>query len=371
MKIGLLLPGSSTHPLIPHNFMGGLNAALAAHQQADQFEFFTAFIGFGTDEALISKEAEMLFMTKQIDLLIVFADEPKIQRLYALVNALKKQLIVVNHGAQFNSRNNSNYIAWHTLNGILSTSLTGTEAKKYSDEAIMVTSFYDGGYSLMQTMVDAFLTKEDGLSANFVLSHLLREFDATPVKNFLLKHKKPLLCALSGDLVEEFFKQMNDLEGAGEVKIYASPVLIEETNLLTAEINFPIAGFTCWHPHINTEENLKLLSSFEQVNGRAADAVAALGWDTALILFHIKNSKQKDNQAFIGLDMTAAKGKLNFDPDTNRFLSSQYLANYTPGNKFEYSASLSQTDILSAWKNITAAHPNGTNAGWINTYLCS
>ncbi|WP_316805394.1 ABC transporter substrate-binding protein [Pedobacter nototheniae] len=371
MKIGLLLPGSSTHPLIPHNFMGGINAALAAHQQADQFEIFSAFIGFGTDEKLISKEAEELFMMKQIEVLIVFGDEPKIQRLYPLANALKKQIIIVNHGAQFNSLNNGDYVAYHTLNTVVSAYLTGEVAKKNSDKALMVSSFYDGGYSIMQAMVDAFLTNEDSLAGSFILSYLLKDFDTSALRQSLEKDKKPMLCNLSGDLVEAFFKQMNSLEGAEAVKIFASSILVGEAAVLESAINFPVTGYTCWHPEIKTGENKKLVETFEAANGRAADAVAALGWDTALILLHVKNSQQKGNACFANLDIEAAKGKLSFDSVTNRFLSSQYLANYLPGNKFQYSDSLNYAEILSAWKNITAAYPDGTSAGWVNTYLCS
>nr|WP_199159100.1 hypothetical protein [Pedobacter sp. ASV2] len=371
MKIGLLLPGSSTHPLLPHNLVGGINAALSTYQLTDQFEFFTAFIGFGTDENLISKEANELFMMKQIDVLIVFADEPKIQKLYPLANALKKQLIIVNHGAQFNALNNGDYVAYHTLNGVLSSYLTGNEAKKNYEKALIVSSFYDGGYSIMQSMVDGFLTSEEELIGNFILKHVLKEFDTSVLKQSLIADKNPLLCALSGDLVEAFFNQMNDLEGAETVKIFASSVLVEETSLFDSQINFPITGYTCWHPNIETTENAKLTAAFEAANGRAANAVAALGWDTALILMHIKNSQQKGNACFAGLNIEAAKGKLTFDTHTNRFISSQYLVNYEPGGKFQYSDSLNDAEILSAWENIINKHPDGADAGWVNTYLCS
>lgn len=371
MKIGLLLPGSSTHPLLPHNFMGGLNAAISAHGLKDQFELFTAFIGFGTDENLINNEANDLFLMKQIDVLIVFADEPKVQKLYPLANALKKQIIIVNHGAKFNLLNQGDYVAFHTLNEIISSHLTGNEAKKNYNKALMVSSFYDGGYSVIQSMVDGFLTSEDGLAGNFILNHILKDFDTSALKQSLVKEKNPLLCALSGDLVEAFFKQMNDLEGAEEVKIFASSVLLEETSLLDSPINFPIMGYTCWHPNIKTAENAKLIEGFETASGRAANAVAALGWDTALILMHIKNSGQKGNASFADLNMEAAKGTLTFDVDTNRFISSQYFAKYEPGSKFEYSDSINDAGVLSAWKNITTKHPEGTNAGWVNTYLCS
>lgn len=352
--------------------MDGINAALSSHKRESQFEFFTALIGFGTDENLINREAELLFITKQIEVLIVFADEPKVQKLYTLVNALKKQLIVVNHGAQFNVGDQGKYVSFHTLNGTLSSYLTGKEATRYDEEAVMVSSFYDGGYSLMQSMIDAFLTKEDGLRANFIFSHLQEEFDTTGLREFLNQHQKQLLCALSGKLVNTFFEQLQDLSGSEDVKLFVTPVMLEESALISHRVNFQLIGYTAWHRGIDSEENTKLLEAFANIQGRSVDAVAALGWDTVLILFNILDKGQIDNTGFEGLCLNGAKGEIYYDAKTNHFLSGQYLMSNQPGHgEFTYTKSLDQADVLSAWQNITAAHPNGTNAGWINTYLCS
>ncbi len=48
MKVGVLLPKSTTIPLIAHDFMGGLESYVDVHKIKDQFQFTSESIGFGT-----------------------------------------------------------------------------------------------------------------------------------------------------------------------------------------------------------------------------------------------------------------------------------------------------------------------------------
>lgn len=370
MKVGILLPNSTTHPLIPHNFMGGINGAIELHGKHD-FEIFTSSIGFGANAQLIVSAAEELLMIKQVDVLIAFADEPAVERLYPTMNALKKQLIVVNHGAKFNKRNNREYVAFHTLDTNLSAYLSGKWLKANHAHSAIVSSFYDGAYSITQNFVDGFATGEDSLGGIFILKHLIQEFDTSALKEYLKVNKNPFFCALSGNLVPEFFDQILDLHSDDQGGIIGSSVLIQETMDMAREIEFSIQGFLNWHPEIKTLENQSLMSSFQRVNSRPADAISALGWDTALILFALKSTALSGNAAFEGLELEAAKGRISFDLATGRFLSSQFFSSKAANQPYLFSEPIAPAEVLAAWKNITTAHPDGTEVGWVNTYLCS
>lgn len=370
MRIGLLLPSSSTHPNIPINFRAGLEAALQSQIKKNQIEIFTSSIGFGIDKMLLLDTAQTMFVDNGVEVVVVFADEPNVEILYPLAAELEKQLIVVNHGAKFNTAQKMDFVTYHSLDMVISAYLSGCDAKQIGDEAVMVTSLYDGPYSVMQAMVDGFLVKPDGLAASFVLKHTVENFDTSDLSTYLAENQKPLLCALSGSLVDEFFKQMQDLPQAGNINIIASSVLIEEILLLDRNLSFPVSGYTSWHAGINTNENLALISAFEMQN-RKADAVAALGWDTGLILLHLINQGAAGNEHFKGVVIESAKGSIRFDPDTNRFLSSQYLATAGPGENLIFSQEINPEVSFTAWNNITTAYPKGTDIGWVNTYLCS
>ena len=87
MKVGVLLPRSTTHPIIAYSFLDGLHAFTDLNQLSEDIICVTANIGFGTDPLVIEQKAEELFMQHRVDLLVVFADFPIIEGLFSLVKA--------------------------------------------------------------------------------------------------------------------------------------------------------------------------------------------------------------------------------------------------------------------------------------------
>ena len=116
MTIGILLPNSTTYPLISYNFIAGLKGCLGQLAPALLPELHTSSIGFGTDQMQMLKEAQDMLLEKNADILVVFADHPVVECLFPLISSLKKLLIIVNTGAKYPPVKLQPYMIYHTLN---------------------------------------------------------------------------------------------------------------------------------------------------------------------------------------------------------------------------------------------------------------
>lgn len=384
MNIGILLPRSSTHPLIAYNFMDGLNAFLKHDQLGSEITYVPAYIGFGTDTTLIQQEAERLILEHRVDLIVVFADYPIVECLFPTMTALNKLLIVVNHGAKYPpSWAALPNVIHHNLNNASNCWLTGKEAAKEHPTAAVVSSFYDGGYSINHALAASFMDKSGQIAFNFIGHQSKAEFNTTPLVSFL--SAKPevdvLLAILSGELVPEFYLQLRERIGDKKLKLYASPVLLEES-LVEAhfhpEENIAISGYTSWFKDTENLENQIFCRSFKTETNREPDSFGVLGWDTALILKTILNisaGKPIDAKTISkhpGLQqLQGAKGEMRLHAHTQHYLSPVHFVSSNLSKDSTTLHDLSLDAVEASFNELINYDTGGPSSQWFNTYLCS
>lgn len=384
MKTGILLPRSSTHPLIAFNFMDGLHAYLKQHQLSNEIECISAFIGFGEKAAVIQAEAERLLMEHRVDLLVVFADYPLVNCLFPIVTALNKILIVVNHGAKYpDNWTAAPNVIHHHLNNVSNCWLTGKLAAAENKTVATVNSYYDGGYSISHALCASFLEASGEIAYNFVGHQQKAQFNTQPLTSFL--DSKPeldtLLAILSGELVPEFYEQMRTQYTDRKLKLYVSPVLLEESfleeNLFPGE-TIEISGYTSWFKELDNPENETYCRIFTQETNRVPNSFGVLGWDTGLILktiLEISGTKAIDGRQ-ISKDpamkkLQGAKGEMLLHEETGHYLSP---AHYLHSNLSDHSLkqhSLSMEEVEKSFNEMIQFKLEGLSSQWLNTYLCS
>lgn len=384
MKTGILLPRSSTHPLISYNFMDGIHTFLKHRGLSNEIECVTASIGYGTDTALIQQEAERLILEHRVDLLVIFADYPVVECLFPVVTSLNKLLIIVNHGAKYPpSWAASPNVIHHSLNNASNCWLTGKLAAKENKSAALVSSFYDGGYSITHAIAASFMDDSGQIAFNFVGHQQKERFNTEPLISFL--KAKPevdsLLATLSGELGPELYLQLREQAADKNLKLYACPVLLEESlydGTLNPEETIAVSGYTSWFKASEQEENQAYCQTFKKETNREPDSFGVLGWDTGLILKSILEisegktidantiSRHPDLQKLQG-----AKGEMHLHAYTQHFISPVHYLHSGLSKDAVKHHDLPLETVEASFNELINFEIQGPSSQWLNTYLCS
>jgi branched-chain amino acid transport system substrate-binding protein len=380
MTVGVLLPNSTTHPLIPHQFLGGMRAALKYHRE-ERISLVPGYIGFGTDPELLKNETEKLLLSANADIIIAFADHPVVDVLFPLMDQLNKILIVVNNGAKYPlewkaPRN----VYFHTLENSYYCWLTAGYALENTRKAIMATSYYDGGYALCHALTQPFINAGGEILYNFAGSFKPEEFEIGGMANFLAENNDvhSIFAILSGNLVPEFYTRLQNRLPDTDLRLYGSPVMLEESFVLPSGLfgqGNILEGFLGWYEGAVLPENRFFCRAIMDETGRKADSFGALGWDTTLILMEIFKQAGADrsklssfNAALNGIP--GAKGNLHANELTHHFIGDAYQLQFN-GDQITAMKTISAPEGKKMMDEMIEQKIEGISSGWQNTYLCS
>jgi ABC-type branched-subunit amino acid transport system substrate-binding protein len=377
MKLGILLPDSSTLPLIGHDFFGGIKAYVNYKNLQDNIEIITEKIGFGVDKEAIKTKASYLLMDQNVDALLVFADHPVVQVIFPLTTSLNKLLIIANNGAKYPANwQPAKNIIYNTLNEVLHASLSGLLAVNDGHtEAAMATSFYDGGYLLCHAISTAFYNSGGSITYNFISPHkaVIESYQSLKEQN----PSRAILAVFSGDQAHYCLQALSDNK---ELCVYGSSMMLDETLIDlfgSLHIGFQLKGYVPWHANIATDENKIFLDSFKQTNKRNASLTGLQGWDNGVLIASILEDASLHNwEADKAINilktkkLQGARGMLHLDDKTHCILSPSYLVE--ADNNYHFSITKTITEVQEYWDNMVKASTNiGTYSEWFNTYLCS
>jgi branched-chain amino acid transport system substrate-binding protein len=380
MIAGVLLPKSTTVPLISHDFMGGLRSFLQTHGLSDDISLINENIGFGVDSKVTMTAAERCILDEGADLLVVFADYPRVADLFPLARHVDKPFIVVGHGAKYPGLSAPPpNVLFHTLAEVLHSWLAGKQAAALGDQTAMVTSFYDGGYSLGHASSEAYRQHDAGEMAYvFVSPHMAGAAQYEPMERFLTDHPevRTLLATFSGDQAHHFLDRLGKVPHADKLVVWGSPMVVDPSLVqLFGDLHIPftLKGQVPWMSELDRQENHTFTKAFMTDAKRAPSHAALLGWDTGLLLADVLREGAEGGAAYVrtwkGKTLPGARGPLTLDPQTQYILSPSYTV------RADASFGFSQGGPTEGWEEIwpvmMRARPVPENTGWINTYLCS
>ena len=380
MKIGALLPRSTFHPLLHHDFLQGMQAYLQCREV--NTEFMIANIGYGTDPDLLVEQAEKLLLEQQADLLIVYADQANVSKIADLAKSLNRLVIVVHNGAKYMHEWEPHPVVLsHTLNNVIQCRLTGQYAASLSSDAAVCTSFYDGGYSHNHALIQAYADNGGAVQYNFVSQYKLREFNSAPLHDFLKTntHVQTLLAIFNGELAHCFLQQLQQAEVALPLQVFGSPMVLDETITGvhgTLKLPFRVSGYVPWISSLNNNANQLLKTTFKEHTRREVNLPGMHGWDTGIILEHIFNTanthqfRAKDILAsFSDVTLDSPRGHLQMDTATHHMIAPAWLVQ--TNEDFEPEIIGGTDNTKQVWQEIVQEQTPGVSTGWINTYLCA
>lgn len=381
-RIGILLPKSTTHPEIGYDFFFGLKGSLQSKGK-ENFDFNTGNIGYGIDADLMFSEAERMFLEIDVDLLIVFADHPKVDKIFPLAKQFQRLIVIVNSGAKYPLHwQAADFVIFLTLEELLSARLAGINAplELVISSGINATNFYDGGYGMSDAINQGFQESGGKIEFNFISKHLPDQFDPLPLLDFLKAKTSPavMLSIYTGPILPFFLASV-----AKDVRLHyliCSAGMLNELveNEFFAEKSLPtIFGYSNINPEILQDSSNPLISHFAKTSARKVTSFTFLGWDVGILISTFSdllfNSQKQDwkNLAteFSNSNITGSRGTLRFDSLTHHFIGDQYkIVHLQDSTSVERLAS---DQVFSEWKSLIKSRETPPQVGWFNTYLCS
>jgi branched-chain amino acid transport system substrate-binding protein len=380
MKIGFLLPRSTVYPLISFDFLDGFKSYLEKEGIADKFDIKSENIGFGLDEAEVYSKNEELLLKENVEIVIAFIDGRSAEMLQPLYAATGKILLLVNMGAHYAyDAAVAPSTIHHTFDVAFNSRLTGKLAAANHKEAVLATSYYDGGYLQCFAMASRFIQGGGAIAFNFIGHYQPKSFTIAPLEEFLqTAATDTLLCLSSGDVSHLLYEGLSYLQEKRDLHLFVSPMMVEESLKAKLKDDFTIRnvkGYTAWHSGIDNKFNQVFKEEFHRHSGRQASIFALLGWETGTLLkeLQLASANGIKGQAAVKqlkqMVFESPRGWLKFDEETNQTYSPSFLIAARDNFSLTIEDCIEDTDAER--KNFILEKPEGAASGWRNTYLCS
>ena len=383
INIGILLPRSTLYPSLGLDILNGLKTCLQQLQLKEEFKFFTDNIGFGTDEASIYAKAEKLLLQEDVDIAIVVADTRIQEMLQPLFAASNKLLLMVNFGVTLpESWQPAATTIVHSLNFCFHARLTGQLAvAEGGKEAVNIVSYYDGGYHQCYSLLDSHQQK-GGIPCFTHITHFKEsEFTLGPVNAFLAGQPSinTALCLFTGDMAATFYKNIPFLQQQYGLKLYVSPMMLDETlkDFFTEPLSIQnTKGYSPWLSSLDNENNRLFTATCEKAMAKQPNLFVLLGWETGLLL-QLYFDKQKEGAAgataivarMKDAELPGPRGWLKLDAATQHTYGPSWLLQNNGAMELTIAAGVET--IHEEWKAFTSKTlPQGESSSWRNTYLC-
>lgn len=383
MNIGILFPRSNAYPLIGSEFTEALKAYIRQECPEKDINFFPESIGFGGTEKEVYAKAEKLLMMDDVDILIGFIDEKVLELLKPLVLASGKFMIMVNPGGNHpvNWIPQANIVTLSLRHSFLC-ALNGLAAatEKPNVSAAVASTFYDCGYLHLAAMVKEFQASKGKVMFNYINNQPYNEtFHIQQLTDYLSfdKDTQTVLCVFDAQPASLFYTLLNEHEGAGNLHLYVSPMMLEKKALENIKdgFNFSIHGYMPWHQSAPYEENRQFIDFYRDQIKKEPGIFSLLGWETGMILKEVYNNSGEEYRNGVTVTemlktktMKGPRGVLKLDPDTQFFISPAIrctIAAKSARLEMEY-----DLNFENEWEEFSEKPTEGPVSGWTNTYLC-
>ncbi len=378
--IGILLPGSTLYPSIGIDFLQGIRSCYNFHEYND-FDIQVSTIGFGLKDDEIYKEAEKFLLVNNADVVVLYAEDYHANKLSPLFAAAGKLLMICNPGANYPiATGNITHTIFHSFNDCLCTFLTGKycTGEVGGHEAILATSFFDGGYRHFHAMNNAFVLSGGEIKHNFVSHYKKEEFNTEALAAFIKDNPttRKLMAVFSGDMARYFYKKMEPVQKEFNLQWYGSPMMFDCT---AGDFEEPkpfvqnISGYTSWVPLLDNESNREFNHFYIEKNGKDPNLFSMQGWENGLLLMeYFKHRKDAINteSAINQLKhkkICSPRGSIVINDD-RLVLGPAYLVHAT--NNLDITVEETITDVSMALSEMIAQIPETEFSAWRNTYLC-
>lgn len=367
LTVGVLLPESSLYPRLAANLLAGLSLALAQAKQPIRL----LPVEYGVRPSAAAEAARRLILDQGARLLVGTLSQPAISQIQPLLNERATPLIATTAGANLLRHEPSPYIFHNTLGAWQAAYAAGTwAAANLGRRAVTAASFYESGYDTLGAFVSGFEAAGGTVVAGHV-SHMPTDNGGlAPLMRAMTQSRPDLVyAAYSGEAGAEFLRAYADSGLAGRVPLVGSAFLAASPPPAGISLYSPLS----WSAGLDKPANSAFQSAFATANGRSADAFAALGYDTGLLIAQAIDSShfRGDNGLATTLPNSSVDGprgpvtisRANHAAESSLYLRAISSRASQPHEQIAAALALPDSSAATALKA-------GLKTGWLNAYLC-
>ena len=379
VKIGVLVPQSNEHPLLPRSFMNGIRLGLNQRDvvKMNKIEIVSEQVNYGSPMVTKSK-VQQLITENNVNLVVGLINSEVAFDIGDLVKNAQVPTLISNAGENYLNKHikDNPFLFFNTLNLLENSFQAGQYAVENFGKSIgVITAFYDSGYDSLA----AFYKGVELAGGRIVETYLKKHNDDDFVKRTLdkLESQKPdgIYVFLNGNLADDFFR--SKYQRNLNIPTMASSFAVEDSRLINlGSAANEILNFNTWNKNIDNKENHTFLSDYNKKYATEPDQFGFLGYETGLIVYQ---SLIWCNGDFSGTNLAdsianckvnSPGGKIGVNKKSGMVSNSTYLCE-TQSSLFNmYENRVVKTlNPFSESNEFCATFDSRIHSGWLNPYL--
>ncbi len=379
LKLGVLLPASNIYPAMAENFYSGLELSLA--QTDDQIlctkpVLMPESLGFGLSSIL--EKSKKLIQDDGVDIVTGIISESVSGDLRSLFEDSGKFLVANHTGANIlGPHEHSPNIVHNSLNLWQANYAMGVwAAKNIGHKAVVVSSFYESGYDALYAFNMGF-ESQGGEVLKTCITNLPAEMKNTDkVISGIEKYSADLIFAsFSGSEANDFISEFTNSDISKRTPLLGSGFLVAE-NIFLNQGGFKTGIKTClpWAPGLKNKTYQDFQLKFRKMTGRAADAFAVLGFESALLIAKVVEATNGNlenqgrvREVLFSNRLSGPRGNLKLNKRTHLFESPLYLRELRKESGKPANVVISELNPVED----SMIGSENLKSGWLNPYLCA
>jgi branched-chain amino acid transport system substrate-binding protein len=373
MRIGLLLPTSTTYPEMGNNLKAGLELGFRTLADPGQVKLIPVQVRQGYNRA--GERAQEL-LEAGADLVIAAINSQVADRLQEMFQARQRVLLAATVGEHASAPGRPNpYVFYNSLNYWQANWALGAwAAQNLGQRALMFSSFYESGYDGLYAFQRGF-ENGGGSVLDTIVTHRPAETGDLTQAIGLIKQKQPnvIYAAYCEQAALDFLQALTHNGLAGRLPLVGSSFLTEE--FISGDLGQAAFGVkTCqsWASNLAAPANQDFQGAYQKHYGKSADIFAVLGFDTAGIVVEALqlaqgqvNPTQNLIRALEQASFEGPRGPVVMSAETHTTRSRLYLRE---ARRIDGEAGNVVLGVLTAPESPLNYQ---VKTGWLNSYLCA
>ncbi|APG64953.1 hypothetical protein LPB136_06095 [Tenacibaculum todarodis] len=376
IKVGILIPRSDMFPTLGKDFINGLSLAFNK-EDAVNITYIIEGVGNATDESVL-RIAEKFILQEQVDITLGFCGSNLLERIIKLYDSYKEPFIHLDLGGiLLETYQTSPYVVHHTLNLWQSSFIAGKyAANNIGKKGAFSTSYYDGGYHLLDAFIRGY-TSEGGEIVHNYVSNVDYDSETFETNLITIQELKPnvVFALFSYKEADKFFNAVQNSPIDNSIPIISIPLMVDEYYMKNEYNLSNVYSIASWSFNDDSSKMTLFKEQYLNKYNQQPNIFSLLGNEAYEIIkvFDLNYNDKKIATILKKNIVTTCRGKITYNT-ANESEIKQYIL-----RQFKYAASESeyQNRILSrinkpASFGITKERASSlTNSGWKNPYICT
>ena len=371
-----MLPNSDMFPALSLQFVNGFKMGIADDTiNHIKIDLVIEKLGQAADDSVLNI-VEKNLLQEHLDIVFSFCGNAVLEKLTKRFTAFKKPLVHLDLGGNLVRKSQgSPFVLHHHLGICFSAYSAGYRAaRKWGGNALVATSFYDGGYDIHKSFEKGF---KDGGGSDvwyYVSPNDYKNHSLDPLFELIDNNKPSVLFALySYKEGHRFLSEFNDSKINGSLPIVTTPFITNQ-NYMHDDINEEVSSIASWSFNDRTSEMTKWKKAYSDHYNDEPSPFSLLGFESAQILKKSIGSNgtpvSEIGSHFITEAINSPRGKLRYNCYHEVF-SSQPEWNKIRIDEAENHEAVPSDLMTMDTEKLNEYFENQPISGWNNPYICT